>query len=203
MVTEENRDMYYSLLEMEALKLRVQKIKNTIGSAENKRLLTKVLPTHQGSSLRKDIDEQFKTVSVMTKEGADLTYQKVKELPDVVSNKAIGGSKLAIKIEAKEEVESAKKLISEVQKFSREDLDDFIENVLEATKRDRRLFEEAAETAHKNDRVFELQTSELAEIRSDRRVVQQLAGCLEANMGVLQQNIDHLRRRFEALGSSK
>lgn len=36
MVTEENRDMYYSLLEMEALKLRVQKLKNTIGSTESR-----------------------------------------------------------------------------------------------------------------------------------------------------------------------
>lgn len=136
----------------------------------------------------------------MTKEGAELTYQKVKELPDIVSNKAIGGSKLSIKIEAKEEVESAKKLISSVQKFSKDELDDFVENVLEASKRDRLQFEEAAEATHKNDRLYELQTGELAEIRSDRRVVQQLEQRLAENMDVLQQNLENLRKRFQALG---
>lgn len=139
----------------------------------------------------------------MTKEGAENTLHKVRELPDVVSNKAIGGSKLSIKIEAREEVEAAKKLIAEVQRFSKDDLDDFVENVLEATKRDRRLFEIAAETTLKNDRLFELQTSELAEIRSDRRLVEQLTQNLEANVAVLQDNIENLRRRFAALEATK
>ena len=87
-----------------------------------------------------------------------------------------------------------------MQKFSKDELDDFVENVLEASKRDRLLFEEAAEATHKNDRLYELQTGELAEIRSDRRVVQQLEQRLTENMGVLQQNLENLRKRFQALG---
>ena len=49
MVTGENRDMYFSLLEVEALKLRVQKLKNCIGSAESRRGAKRVAEGEQGA----------------------------------------------------------------------------------------------------------------------------------------------------------